>query len=85
MSRAETFGIGAPAMREWVAGQDAVFQNCGSAEDFKFYGPDEKRPPVTLHLPPPATLNNALLKFDRQYQLAAANFYGGDFQPPRVP
>lgn len=79
MSRSQTFGIAAAPMREWVAGQDAVFQNCGSAADFQYYGPDQKRPPATLHLPPPVTLNNALLKFDRQYQVAAANFYGGDF------
>ena len=78
MSRAQTFGIAAAPMREWVAGQDAVFQNCGSAADLQYYGPNQKRPPTPLHLPPPATLNNALLKFDRQYQVAAANFYGGD-------
>ena len=79
MSRSQTFGIAAAAMREWIAGQDAVFQNCGSAADLQYYGPDQKRPPAHLYLPPPATLNNALLKFDRQYQVAAANFYGGDF------
>jgi hypothetical protein len=78
-SRSRTFGIAAAAMREWVAGQDAVFQNCGSAADLQYYGPEQKRPPTPLHLPPPATFNNALLKFDRQYQVAAANFYGGDF------
>ena len=79
LSRSETFGIGSPAMREWIAGQDAVFQNCGSAADLQYYAPDQPRPPATVHLPPPATLTNALLKFDRQYQVAAANFYGGNF------
>ena len=77
VSRSKTFA--AAAMHEWVAGQDAVFQNCGDAADLRYYDPNHPRPPAPVHLPPPATLNNALLKFDRQYQLAAANFYGGDF------
>ena len=75
MSRAQTFGIASATQREWVAGQDAVFQNCGGAADHHYYRPDEKRPLPTLHLPPPATVDNALLKLDRQYQMAAANFY----------
>ena len=78
MSRAQTFGIASALMRDWVAGQDAVFQNCGSAADLQYYGPNDKRPVATLHLPPPATLDNALLKLDRQYQVAAANFYAGN-------
>lgn len=75
MSRSQTFGIASPFMREWVAGQDAVFQNCGEAADRRYDSPDQRR----LHLPPPATLDNSLLKLDRQYQIAAANFYVGDF------
>ena len=78
MSRAQTFGTASALMRDWVAGQDAVFQNCGSAADLVFYRPNQKRPLATLHLPPPATLDNALLKLDRQYQVAAANFYAGN-------
>jgi hypothetical protein len=78
MSRAQTFGIASALMRDWVAGQDAVFQNCGRAADLVFYRPNQKRPLATLHLPPPATLDNALLKLDRQYQVAAANFYAGN-------
>ena len=78
ISRAQTFGIASAVMREWVAGQDAVFQNCDSAADLQYYAPKEKRPLAALHLPPPATLDNALLKLDRQYQVAAANFYAGN-------
>ncbi len=78
MSRAQTFGIASALMRDWVAGQDAVFQNCGSTADLQDYGPNDKRPVAILHLPPPATLDNALLKLDRQYQVAAANFYARD-------
>ncbi len=78
MSRAQTFGIASGLMRDWVAGQDAVFQNCGSPADLQYYGPNEKRPVATLNLPPPATLDDVLLKLDRQYQVAAANFYTGN-------
>jgi hypothetical protein len=75
MSRSQTFGIASALMREWVAGQDAVFENCGEAADRRYDSPDQR----LLHLPPPATLDNSLLKLDRQYQIAAANFYVGDF------
>ena len=78
-ARAHTFGVGSAAMRDWVAGQDAVFLNCGSADDLRYYPPDEKRPPAQLHLPSPVNLDNAVLKYDRQYQVAAANFYFGNF------
>jgi hypothetical protein len=78
-ARAQTFGIASPLMREWVAGQDAVFQNCGAGMSF---GPYQPRPPDQPRrppdLPPAVTLDSPLLRFDRQYQVAAANFYGGD-------
>ena len=77
--RAQKFGAGSAAMQDWVSAQDAVFLNCGSADDFRWHPPDQPPPPKVLHAPPPATLNNALLKFDRKYQIAAANFYFGDF------
>jgi tetratricopeptide (TPR) repeat protein len=77
--RAQKFGAGSAAMQDWVSAQDAVFLNCGSADDFRWHPPDQPPPPKVLHTPPPATLNNALLKFDRKYQIAAANFYFGDF------
>jgi len=76
--RAQQFDVGSAAIQDWVSGQDAVFLNCGSPDDLQWHPPDQPRPPKALHAPPPATLNNALLKFDRQYQTAAANFYYGD-------
>jgi len=78
-ARAKTFGAGSLAMREWVAGQDAVFQNCGGAGDMQYQDRDEKRPRADLHLPPVPTVDNAVLRQDHQYQVAAANFYGGRF------
>ncbi len=77
--RAQKFGVGSAAIHDWVSGQDAVFMNCGSADDFRWRPPDQPRPPKILYEPRPVTLDNALLKYDRQYQVAAANFYFGDF------
>jgi hypothetical protein len=71
-SRAQSFGVASPFMSEWVRGQDVVFQNCGSKTSWGA-GPT---PPPMPHLPPAVTLDNPLLRFDRQYQVAAANFYG---------
>lgn len=65
------FGVGSPAVRDWVEAQDTVFQNCGGSRDEWV---------STAHLPKPASLENAVLNFDRQYQIAAANFYAGQWQ-----
>ena len=65
------FGVGSPAVRDWVDAQDTVFQNCGG---------DRHEWVSTVRLPKPVALENAVLKFDRQYQIAAANFYAGDWQ-----
>jgi hypothetical protein len=74
MARAQSFGVASPFMREWVAGQDAVFANCSPRTP---WGAPPTPPPAPL-LPPAVTLDNALLRFDREYQVAAANFYGGN-------
>ncbi len=62
--RAGKFGLASATMREWVTGQDQVFANCNGE----------------AHLIP-ATLDSgdALLRADRAYQIAAAHFYGRDF------
>lgn len=54
----------AAEIEDWLRGQDQVFANCAGG-------------PV---IPQPAPDNsNALLKADRAYQIAAANFYAGSF------
>ncbi len=51
---------------EWVLGQDYVFENCLS--------------PKPGYVPPPAPQNaDPLIKSDRDYQIAAALFYSGQF------
>ncbi len=55
-----------PAVRDWLAGQDSVFANCGYES--------------TSVLPPPAPGGApAWLVHDRAYQQAAARFYAGAF------
>jgi hypothetical protein len=69
-SRAKTWGERSPDLIDWLKGQDAVFANCTAQ---------------TLILPsaaPPGS--SALLKADRAYQIAAAEFYGGKYEDARV-
>lgn len=63
-NRARQFGATSKELQEWISGQDAVFSNCAGAGRF----------PSEL----PAT-GNALLRADRAYQIAAAEFYDGQF------
>lgn len=62
--RIEKYGADSPSIQSWVQAQDQVFANCSSGKSI----PDPA---------PPAT--DALLRADRAYQIAAANFYSADF------
>jgi hypothetical protein len=68
-SRAKTWGEKSPDLANWLAGQDAVFANCRGGA-------------ATMPADAPAG-SSALLKADRQYQLAAAEFYAAQFEPAR--
>jgi hypothetical protein len=62
--RLENFGPNSAEIHEWLIGQDAVFANCSGRE----------------FIPPPVSAtSHPLLKADRAYQIAAANFYAGHF------
>ena len=61
--RAAKFGKDYPGVKEWVAAQDAVFTNCGG----------DPRQPV-LPSAPDASLPE-ILRYDREYQIAAAYIY----------
>ena len=65
--RAAKWGTNTPVLVDWVRGQDTVFANCGGL------------PPVNI---PEAAPTSAppLLRADRTYQIAAAEFYGGRFE-----
>ena len=61
-ARAAAWGQNSPGLADWIKGQDAVFSNCSQG-------------PLTLPAAAPAN-SSALLKADRAYQTAAAQFYG---------
>jgi hypothetical protein len=65
-ARAERFGATSEQVRDWVRAQDVVFSNCGGEG---------------LNLPETAPADaDPLVKADREYQIASAHFYGGEFQ-----
>jgi len=82
-SRAKTWGPHSHELADWIAGQDAVFSNCGGTGD-NYFPPDQK--PVIHHLQPTDTPASAppLLLQDRAYQKAAAQFYAAQFAPSRA-
>jgi hypothetical protein len=62
--RATRYGARSPELADWVAGQAAVFQNCGG---------------TALVLPAATTIDDARLRADRDYQTAAAYFYATQY------
>lgn len=62
--RIEQFGANSAEIQEWLIGQDAVFANCSGPELIPSSVPSTSHP---------------ILKSDRAYQIAAANFYAGHF------
>ena len=71
-SLAKTYGAGSEPVRDWVDAQDIVFKNCGEVHG-------ELSSAAAPLLPKPATIQNAVLRMDRDYQIAAANFYAGNW------
>ena len=68
VDRAARWGKTSAAVKDWLAGQDAVFSNCSG---------DGRLPrDVTADAP-------VLLKQDRSYQIAAATFYRSDYTAAR--
>jgi len=61
--RITKFGAASQPVRDWLAAQDAVFANCYEGR----------------HMPDPQTSDDALVRADRAYQTAAANFYSTNF------
>ena len=61
--RVKKFGADSNQVRDWLAAQDMVFSNCHEGS----------------HIPEPTTDQDALVRADRAYQIAAANFYSTNF------
>lgn len=67
-ARVKAWGATSPELADWLKGQDAVFANCS----------------IGTIIPAPAPANApALLRTDRAYQIAAAQFYSGNYTAAR--
>jgi len=66
--RIAKYGAASPALQSWVAAQDVVFSNCASG---------------TAIPEPLSATDDALMRADRTYQIAAANFYATNFDEAR--
>jgi hypothetical protein len=66
-ARAKEFGPRSEATQEWADAQNTVFLNCGGAQGQS-----------GIPVPAPAQLP-AKIRADREYQIAAAYFYAGDW------
>jgi hypothetical protein len=62
--RIAKYGLENPALKDWIEGQDQVFANCSEG--------------LTIPAAAPSTADT-LARADRTYQIAAANFYAGNF------
>lgn len=69
--RVKQFGADSPGVKSWVAAQDLVLINCSDGKHLPAAASTE-----APDLPP-------LLRADRAYQIAAANFYAGDLDQAR--
>jgi hypothetical protein len=67
-ARAKQFGPDSPLIKDWVAAQDQVFSNCSEGQSI----PTEA-----------AAEAPQLIRADRTYQIAAADFYAGNFDEAR--
>lgn len=63
-ARLKQFGPGSPEIKGWVESQDQVFANCSEGQHIPASAPADAPP---------------LMRAERNYQIAAANFYSGDF------
>lgn len=67
----DQFGAASSQSQEWAHAQDQVFENCASNPMYGHQGPV-----IPQEAPTGAS---EMLRADRQYQIAAANFYAGNF------
>jgi hypothetical protein len=82
-SRVKTWGAHSAELADWIKGQDAVFSNC-VANTHAIYYP-ANRPVINRSAPTVAPVSApTLLRQDREYQVAAAQFYSAQLAPARV-
>lgn len=82
-SRAKAWGAHSGELADWIKGEDAVFSNCGTTARALSY--PANRPDIHPSSPAVAPSNApALLRQDRAYQIAAAQFYSAQLDAARV-
>jgi hypothetical protein len=80
-SRARSWGAKSPELTDWIKAQDAVFSNC-NAGNHNYWGDKAHiRPSNPFQAPANSSL---LLRRDRAYQVAAAQFYASQFSQARA-
>ena len=67
--RIKKFGVDSGAVKDWVAAQDQVFANCSEGQVIPSAAAADADP---------------VLRADRAYQIAAANFYAGNFDNAKI-
>ena len=80
-SRAKTWGAKSPELANWIKAQDAVFSNCNTGSHNYYGAKADIRPSNPTQAPSDAPL---LLRQDRAYQIAAAQFYASQLAPARA-
>ena len=79
-ARIQRWGASDPRTAEWLRGQDQVFANCGG-DRMEWNPPPMHVVRAEFHAPAPLPPDaDPLLAADRQYQTAAALFYGGEYK-----
>lgn len=82
-ARVKTWGAHSDELADWIKGQDAVFSNCGANGHAISY--PASRPVINRSSPAVAPSNApTLLRQDRAYQIAAAQFYSAQLAPACV-
>ena len=66
-ARINKYGSDSSVVKQWVGAQDQVFANCSEG----------------VHIPEPLTDGDGMSKADRNYQIAAAQFYSENFPSAR--
>jgi hypothetical protein len=67
------FGADSPAVSSWLEAQKQVFANCGAPYQYN-------KPPQPAVIPVSAPGSDPpIIRYDRNYQIAAAYFYAGDY------
>jgi hypothetical protein len=72
-TRAAQFGAQSTIIKDWIAAQDQVFENCSADMGY----PPKPKPAVIPGASHPE--DPAIIRADRAYQIAAALFYAGEF------